>query len=46
MSPTVSGNKSLRNGYANQGVIIIIIITIIIIIIIIIYLYSACTFQY
>ena len=49
MSPTVSGNKSLRNGYANQGVIVIVIIIIIIIIIImiiIIYLYSACTFQY
>ena len=43
MSPTISGNKSLRDGYANQGVIIIIII---IIIIIVIYLYSACTFQY
>ena len=42
MSPTISGNKSLRDGYANQGVIIIIII----IIIIVIYLYSACTFQY
>ena len=41
MSPTISGNKSLRDGYANQGVIIIIII-----IIIVIYLYSACTFQY
>ena len=39
MSPTISGNKSLRDGYANQGVIIIIII-------IVIYLYSACTFQY
>ena len=46
MSPTVSGNKSLRNGYANQGVIVIVIIIIIIIMIIIIYLYSACTFQY
>ena len=44
MSPTISGNKSLRDGYANQGVIIIIII--IIIITIVIYLYSACTFQY
>ena len=43
MSPTISENKSLRDGYANQGVIIIIII---IIIIIVIYLYSACTFQY
>ena len=43
MSPTISGNKSLRDGYANQGVIIIIII---IIITIVIYLYSACTFQY
>ena len=48
MSPTISGNKSLRDGYANQGVIIIIIIIIITIIIttIVIYLYSACTFQY
>ena len=45
MSPTISENKSLRDGYANQGVIIIIIIMIIIIIIVI-YLYSACTFQY
>ena len=42
MSPTISGNKSLRDGYANQGVIIIVII----IITIVIYLYSACTFQY
>ena len=42
MSPTISGNKSLRDGYANQVVIIIVII----IITIVIYLYSACTFQY